>query len=67
MKVGEMVKQKVSTISSFRVSRSISNLRGSGKGHFSNGSSSKVLGKYYETYSPWEYGSSDSKEKSSTK
>ncbi|KAL3358720.1 hypothetical protein AABB24_015696 [Solanum stoloniferum] len=39
-----MLKQRDNIHSSFTVSRSIANLSGSGSGHFSNGSSSKVLG-----------------------
>jgi len=62
-----MLKQRDNIHSSFTVSRSIANLSGSGSGHFSNGSSSKVLGKDYKTDSPGEDGSSDSKDKSSKK
>lgn len=62
-----MLKQRDSIHSSFTVSRSIANLSGSGSGHFSNGSSSKVLGEDYKTDSPGEDGSSDSKDKSSKK
>ncbi|KAG5585709.1 hypothetical protein H5410_046143 [Solanum commersonii] len=66
-KVDEMLKQRDNIHSSFTVSRSIANLSGSGSEHFSNGSSSKVLGKDYKTDSPGEDGSSDSKDKSSKK
>ncbi|KAH0681012.1 chaperone protein dnaJ 15-like [Solanum stenotomum] len=67
LSVDEMLKQRDSIHSSFTVSRSIANLSGSGSGHFSNGSSSKVLGEDYKTDSPGEDGSSDSKDKSSKK
>lgn len=67
LSVDEMLKQRDSIHSSFTVSRSIANLSGSGSGHFSNGSSSKVPGEDYKTDSPGEDGSSDSKDKSSKK
>ncbi|KAH0639215.1 hypothetical protein KY285_035801 [Solanum tuberosum] len=67
LSVDEMLKQRDNIHSSFTVSRSIANLSGSGSGHFSNGSSSKVLGEDYKTDSPGEDGSSDSKDKSSKK
>ncbi|XP_009782265.1 chaperone protein dnaJ 15 [Nicotiana tabacum] len=65
--VDEMLKQRDSIHSSFTVGRSVANLSGNGSGHFSNGSSSKVLGEDYKADSPGEDGSSDSKDKSSKK
>nr|XP_016503899.1 PREDICTED: chaperone protein dnaJ 15-like [Nicotiana tabacum] len=61
--VDELLKQRDSIHSSFTVTRTLATISGSGSGHFSNGSSSKLSGEDYKADSPSEDGSSDSKEK----
>ncbi|XP_019240921.1 PREDICTED: chaperone protein dnaJ 15-like, partial [Nicotiana attenuata] len=61
--VDELLKQRDSIHSSFTVTRTVATISGSGSGHFSNGSSSKLSGEDFKADSPSEDGSSDSKEK----
>ncbi|KAM3203862.1 chaperone protein dnaJ 15 [Capsicum annuum] len=64
VKVDELLKQRDTIHSSFTVTRTVSNISGSGSGHFSNGSSSKLSGDDLKAdSSPGDDGSSDSKDK----
>ncbi|XP_055809686.1 chaperone protein dnaJ 15-like [Solanum dulcamara] len=61
--VDELLKQRDTIHSSFTVTRTVATISGTGSGHFSNGSSSKISGEDLKADSPGEDGSSDSKDK----